>query len=257
MSKLHIKKGDTVYVNSGEDKGKTGRVLKVLVKEGRALVEGINMVSKSTKPSAKNPQGGIVKQEAPIHISNQIMSNTASLKKEYAERIAPALKNQFQYSSSMQIPVLKKIVINQGLGMAVADKKIIDVAINELTAITGQKAVATVSRKDIANFKLRKKMPIGVMVTLRRERMYEFLEKLVRVALPRIRDFKGIESKFDGRGNYTLGIQEQIIFPEINIDSITKILGMNITFVTTAQTDEEGYALLKEFGLPFKNAKKD
>ena len=146
------------------------------------------------------------------------MSNTASLKKEYAERIAPALKNQFQYSSTMQIPVLKKIVINQGLGMAVADKKIIEVAINELTAITGQKAVATVSRKDIANFKLRKKMPIGVMVTLRRERMYEFLEKLVRVALPRIRDFKGIESKFDGKGNYTLGIQEQIIFPEINID---------------------------------------
>ena len=182
------------------------------------------------------------------------MSNTASLKKEYAERIAPALKSQFQYSSSMQVPVLKKIVINQGLGMAVADKKIIEVAIN---AITGQKAVATISRKDIANFKLRKKMPIGVMVTLRRERMYEFLEKLVRVALPRIRDFKGIESKFDGKGNYTLGIQEQIIFPEINIDSITRILGMNITFVTSAQTDEEGYALLKEFGLPFKNAKKD
>ena len=185
------------------------------------------------------------------------MSNTASLKKEYAERIAPALKSQFQYSSSMQIPVLKKIVINQGLGMAVADKKIIEVAINEMTAITGQKAVATVSRKDIANFKLRKKMPIGVMVTLRRARMYEFLEKLVRVALPRIRDFKGIESKFDGRGNYTLGIQEQIIFPEINIDSITRILGMNITFVSSAQTDEEGYDLLKECGLPFKNAKKD
>ena len=185
------------------------------------------------------------------------MSNTASLKKEYAERIAPALKSQFQYSSSMQIPVLKKIVINQGLGMAVADKKIIEVAINEMTTITGQKAVATISRKDIANFKLRKKMPIGVMVTLRRERMYEFLEKLVRVALPRIRDLKGIESKFDGKGNYTLGIQEQIIFPEINIDSITRILGMNITFVTSAQTDEEGYALLKEFGLPFKNAKKD
>ncbi len=181
--------------------------------------------------------------------------NTAQLKKEYAERIAPALMKQFNYSSSMQIPALKKIVINQGLGMAVADKKIIDVAINELTAITGQKAVATVSKKDVANFKLRKKMPIGVMVTLRRERMYEFLEKLVRVALPRIRDFKGIESKFDGRGNYTLGIQEQIIFPEINIDTIDRILGMNITFVTTAPTDEEGYALLKEFGLPFKNAK--
>ena len=146
------------------------------------------------------------------------MSNTASLKKEYADRIAPALKSQFQYSSTMQVPVLKKIVINQGLGMAVADKKIIEVAINEMTAITGQKAVATISRKDIANFKLRKKMPIGVMVTLRRE---------------------------------------QIIFPEINIDSITRILGMNITFVTSAETDEEGYALLKEFGLPFKNAKKD
>ena len=181
--------------------------------------------------------------------------NTAQLKKEYKERIAPALMKQFYYSSSMQIPVLKKIVINQGLGKAVADKKIIDVAINELTAITGQKAVATVSKKDVANFKLRKKMPIGVMVTLRRERMYEFLEKLVRVALPRIRDFKGIESKFDGRGNYTLGIQEQIIFPEINIDAIDSILGMNITFVTSAPTDEEGYALLKEFGLPFKNAK--
>ena len=185
------------------------------------------------------------------------MANTASLKKEYSERIAPALMKKFNYSSPMQIPVLKKIVINEGLGMATADKKIIEVAINELTAITGQKAVATVSKKDVANFKLRKKMPIGVMVTLRPERMYEFLEKLVRVALPRIRDFKGIESKLDGRGNYTLGIQEQIIFPEINIDTIDRILGMNITFVTTAQTDEEGYALLKEFGLPFKNAKND
>ena len=185
------------------------------------------------------------------------MGNTASLKKEYAERIAPALMKQFNYTSAMQIPVLKKIVINQGLGMATADKKIIDVAINEISAITGQKAVATVSKKDVANFKLRKKMPIGVMVTLRRERMYEFLEKLIPVALPRIRDFKGIESKFDGRGNYTLGVQEQIIFPEINIDSIDRILGMNITFVTTAKTDEEGYALLKEFGLPFKNAKND
>ena len=185
------------------------------------------------------------------------MANTASLKKEYAERIAPALMKQFNYTSSMQIPVLKKIVINQGLGMATADKKIIEVAVNEITAITGQKAVATVSKKDVANFKLRKKMPIGVMVTLRRERMYEFLEKLVRVALPRIRDFKGIESKFDGRGNYTLGIEEQIIFPEINIDTIDRILGRNITFVTTAKTDVEGYALLKAFGLPFKNAKND
>ena len=169
----------------------------------------------------------------------------------------PALEKEFNYTSVMQVPVLKKIVINQGLGQATADKKIIETAINELTAITGQKAVATLSRKDISNFKLRKKMPIGVMVTLRRERMYEFLERLIRVALPRIRDFKGIEGKLDGRGNYTLGIQEQIIFPEINLDGITKILGMNITFVTSAKTDAEGYALLKEFGLPFKNAKKD
>ena len=184
------------------------------------------------------------------------MSNTASLKNEYKERIVPALIEQFGYQSRMQVPVLKKIVINQGLGMATADKKIIDVAIAELSAITGQKAVATLSKKDISNFKLRKKMPIGVMVTLRREQMYEFLERLIRIALPRIRDFKGIESNFDGRGNYTLGISEQIIFPEINLDGITKILGMNITFVTSAQTDEEGYALLKEFGLPFKNAKK-
>ena len=184
-----------------------------------------------------------------------MMGNTASLKKEYAERIAPALMKQFNYSSAMQVPVLKKIVINEGLGAATQDKKIIDVAINEITAITGQRAVATVSRKDISNFKLRKKMPIGVMVTLRRERMYEFLERLIRVALPRIRDFKGIESKFDGSGNYSLGIKEQIIFPEINIDNIMRLTGMNITFVTTAKTDEEGYALLKEFGLPFKNAK--
>ena len=181
--------------------------------------------------------------------------DTAQLKKVYKETIAPSLQKQFNYSSSMQIPVLKKIVINQGLGDATQDKKIIDVAINEMTAITGQKAVATYSRKDIANFKLRKKMPIGVMVTLRRERMYEFLEKLVRVSLPRIRDFKGIESKFDGRGNYTLGVSEQIIFPEINLDQIERIQGMNITFVTSATTDEEGFALLKGFGLPFKNAK--
>ena len=183
--------------------------------------------------------------------------DTAQLKKQYKENIAPALLKQFNYTSAMQVPVLKKIVINQGLGDATQDKKIIDVAINEITAITGQKAVATYSKKDIANFKLRKKMPIGVMVTLRRDRMYEFLEKLISVSLPRIRDFKGINSKFDGKGNYTLGVSEQIIFPEINIEQVDRIQGMNITFVTSAQTDEEGYALLKAFGLPFKNDKKD
>ena len=182
--------------------------------------------------------------------------NTASLKQEYAKRIVPSLMKEFNYKTVMRVPVLEKIVINQGLGLAIADKKIIEVAINELTAITGQKAVQTLSKKDISNFKLRKKMPIGVRVTLRREKMYEFLERLIRVALPRIRDFKGIESKLDGRGNYTLGIEEQIIFPEINIDSIQKLLGMNITFVTSAKTDEEGFALLREFGLPFKNVKK-
>lgn len=182
------------------------------------------------------------------------MSET-TLGKEYKERIVPELQKEFNYSSVMQVPRLEKIVINQGLGAATQDKKLIETAINELTAITGQKAVPTLSKKDISNFKLRKKMPIGVMVTLRREKMYEFLERLVRVALPRIRDFKGIESKLDGRGNYTLGITEQIIFPEINIDAINKLMGMNITFVTSANTDEEGYALLKEFGLPFKNAK--
>ncbi len=182
--------------------------------------------------------------------------NTASLKQEYAKRIVPSLMKEFNYKTVMQVPVLEKIVINQGLGLAIADKKIIEVAINELTAITGQKAVQTLSKKDISNFKLRKKMPIGVRVTLRREKMYEFLERLIRVALPRIRDFKGIDSKLDGRGNYTLGIEEQIIFPEINIDSIQKLLGMNITFVTSAKTDEEGFALLREFGLPFKNVKK-
>ena len=168
--------------------------------------------------------------------------DTAQLKKVYKETIAPALQKQFNYSSAMQVPVLKKIVINQGLGDATQDKKIVDVAVNEITAITGQKAVATYSKKDIANFKLRKKMPIGVMVTLRGERMYEFLEKLIRVSLPRIRDFKGIATKLDGRGNYTLGITEQIIFPEINIDEIDRIQGMNITFVTSAATDEEGLA---------------
>lgn len=177
---------------------------------------------------------------------------TTSLKQDYRERIVPALMKEFSYTTVMQVPKLEKIVLNQGLGIATADKKIIDTAIAEMTAITGQKAIATYSKKDISNFKLRKKMPIGVCVTLRGDRMYEFLERLVRVALPRIRDFKGIESKLDGRGNYTLGITEQIIFPEINIDAIDKILGMNITFVTSASTDEEGFAMLREFGLPFK-----
>jgi large subunit ribosomal protein L5 len=180
---------------------------------------------------------------------------TPTLKKRYEEEIVPSLVKQFGYSSHMQAPRLQKIVINQGVGQAIADKKLIDVAQEELTLIAGQKAVQTVSNKDISNFKLRRGMPIGVKVTLRRERMYEFLERLINVALPRIRDFNGVSSKLDGRGNYTMGITEQIIFPEIDIDKINKIMGLEITFVTSARTDEEGSALLKEFGLPFQTGK--
>ena len=185
------------------------------------------------------------------------MEYVPELRKKYKEVIVPALTKEFNYTTPMQVPKLEKIVINQGVGKAIADKKIIDTAAEELTAITGQKAMKTLSRKDISNFKLRKKMPIGVKVTLRKDRMYEFLERLIVVALPRIRDFKGVNSKLDGKGNYTLGITEQIIFPEIDIDKITNLLGMDITFVTTARTDEEGYALLREFGIPFKNLKKN
>lgn len=181
---------------------------------------------------------------------------TDNLKKDYKERIVPLLMKQFGYSSVMQVPALTKIVVNQGLGDATGDKKLIEIAQGELALITGQKPVVTHSKKDISNFKLRKGMPIGVMVTLRREKMYEFLERLIAISLPRIRDFKGIDEKFDGKGNYTLGIKEQIIFPEIDIDKITKVLGMEITFVTNTENDEAAYTLLREFGLPFKNSKK-
>ncbi len=184
------------------------------------------------------------------------MDYTPNLKRKYDKEIIPNLKKEFGYKSIMQIPRLNKIVINQGVGEAVADKKILDVALQEISEIAGQKAVATMSKKDISNFKLRSKTEIGVKVTLRREKMYEFLDRLISVSIPRIRDFNGISFKFDGRGNYTLGITEHIIFPEINIDKVNKILGMNITFVTSANTDEEGYVLLKEFGLPFKNINK-
>lgn len=180
------------------------------------------------------------------------MSYVPSLKKVYNEQIVPALMKEFNYSTVMQCPKLEKIVVNQGLGDATQDKKIIEISLKEISAITGQKAVATLSKKDIAGFKVRKGNPIGVKVTLRQEKMYEFLERLVKVALPRIRDFNGIGGKLDGRGNYTLGITEQIIFPEINMDSVSKIQGMNITFVTTAKTDKEAQSLLVNFGLPFK-----
>ena len=178
------------------------------------------------------------------------------LKKKYKEEIVDKLDKEFGYTTVMQVPKLVKITINQGIGDATSDKKLVDVAQQELSAITGQKAVTTVSRKDMSNVKLRKGMPIGVKVTLRDTKMYEFLERLVRISLPRIRDFNGIAEKMDGKGNYTLGIKEQLIFPEIDIDKVTKILGMEITFVTTAKTDEEAHALLREFGLPFKKHNK-
>ena len=184
-------------------------------------------------------------------------NNVPRLADKYKQEVIPALMKKFSYKTVMQAPKITKICLNRGVNGAVTDKKLIDVAVDELTNITGQKAVATTSKKDISNFKLRKNMPIGARVTLRGVKMYEFLDRLVSVSLPRVRDFKGINDKaFDGRGNYTLGVTEQIIFPEIDIDKVNKITGLDITFVTTAQTNEEAYELLKEMGMPFKNVKK-
>ncbi|MGD0342257.1 MAG: 50S ribosomal protein L5 [Bacteroidales bacterium] len=178
-----------------------------------------------------------------------------ALKTKYNDEIIPALTKEFGYKTVMQVPRLEKIVISQGVGQAIADKKLLEFGVKEFTDIAGQKAVLTYSSKDISNFKLRRNMPIGIMVTLRKDKMYEFLERLISVALPRIRDFKGISAKLDGHGNYTLGITEQIIFPEIDLDKIAKIMGLQMTFVTTARTDEEALSLLKNFGLPFKTSK--
>jgi large subunit ribosomal protein L5 len=182
----------------------------------------------------------------------------ARLKDIYKKDIVPALQEKFQFKSIMQVPKVTKICINRGIGAAVADKKLVDNGVEELTVITGQKAIATIAKKSVSNFKLREGMPIGAKVTLRGEKMYEFMDRLLTVALPRVRDFKGINDKgFDGRGNYTLGVKEQIIFPEISIDKIKGISGMDITFVTSAENDEQSYELLKAFGMPFANAKKD
>ena len=181
------------------------------------------------------------------------MAFVPRLKDKYKSDVVPALQKEFNYSSPMQVPRLQKICLNQGLGIAVADKKVLEAALHEMTQITGQKAVPTKSKKDISNFKLRKGVPIGARVTLRGDRMYEFLDRLISVSLPRIRDFKGVNNKgFDGKGNYTLGVTEQIIYPEIDIDKVNRILGMDITFVTSANTNEEGFALLRELGIPFK-----
>lgn len=184
------------------------------------------------------------------------MEYVPEFRKRYFEQVVPALTKEFGYKSSMQVPRLVKIVLNQGIGKATGDKKLADQAQKELTLIAGQKAVITRSRRDVSNFSLRKGMPIGTMVTLRRDRMYEFLSRLVHVSLPRIRDFQGVPDSLDGQGNYTLGVSEQILFPEIEMDKVTSLCGVEITFVTTAKTDKEGYALLREFGIPFKNSKK-
>ncbi len=182
------------------------------------------------------------------------MSYTPRLKKKYVEEVAPKLMEEFQYKTVMQIPRLVKITLNQGVGGATADKKLVDTAVKEMTMIAGQKAVATIAKKSVSNFKLREGMPIGSKVTLRGTQMFEFLDRLISIALPRVRDFRGINDKsFDGRGNYSMGITEQIIFPEIDIDKVNKITGMDVSFVTTANTDAEALALLKGMGMPFKN----
>jgi large subunit ribosomal protein L5 len=188
----------------------------------------------------------------------ETLKYTPRLAERYKKEVVPALMKRFGYKSVMQVPRLEKISLNRGVNGAVSDKKLIDIALDELTTITGQKAVATMSKKDISNFKLRKNMPIGARVTLRGVKMYEFLDRLISTALPRVRDFRGVNDKsFDGRGNYTMGVTEQIIFPEIDIDKVNRITGMDITFVTTANTNEEAYELLKELGMPFRNIKKD
>jgi large subunit ribosomal protein L5 len=287
MKKFKIKKGDNVKVISGNDKGKTGRVLVIEREKDRLIVEGVRMVSKHTKPSADNPNGGIIQKEAPIHVSNVMLMDAAGnatrvgrrlddnkklqryskksdelkmhsprLVDKYKEEIVPALKEKFKYTSVMEVPRLTKIAINRGIGAGVSDKKALETGVDELTTITGQKAVLTIAKKSVSNFKLREEMPIGAKVTLRGAKMYEFLDRLMSVSLPRVRDFRGINDKsFDGRGNYTLGIKEQIIFPEISIDKVTHFNGMDISFVTSANSDEESYELLKAFGMPFKNKK--
>ena len=209
--------------------------------------------------AAKAPKGGEKTAKTAVKAQGAqvlVKGYVPVLQKKYKEEIVPKLTKEFGYTTPMQAPKLIKIIVNQGIGSATGDKKLVEVAQNELSSISGQKAIQTVSKKDVSNFKLRKGMPIGVKVTLRSAKMYEFLDRLISIALPRIRDFKGIAEKFDGHGNYTLGIREQIIFPEIDIDKITKIFGMEMTFVTSTEKDEEAFALLREFGLPFRNIKK-
>ena len=287
MNKMSIKKDDLVVVLSGKDKGKQGKILEVMPKSSKVIVEGVNVVSRHTKPRRQGEEGGILKKELarcrrsaltairqPVSATRSRvirrsasvrsaeprskrggvnpMANTPNLKKLYQDEVAPALMQKFGYKSTMQIPRLDKIVVNVGCSEARDNAKVLDAVVSDLTTITGQKAIVTKAKKSVANFKLREGMPIGAKVTLRGNKMWEFLDRLFNVALPRVRDFRGISADaFDGRGNYALGIKEQLIFPEIEYDKIDKIRGMDIVMCTTAQTDEEARELLKLIGAPF------
>jgi large subunit ribosomal protein L5 len=242
--KFKIRKGDKVVAITGKDKGKTGEVLRVLRKEDRVLVQGLNMVKRHQRPSQVSP-GGILEKEASLHISNVALIDPKTL---------PAMMEQFGYKSRYQVPVIEKIVVNMGVGEGVQDQKKIQAATSDLTRITGQKPIVTRAKKSIASFKLREGMEIGCKVTLRRTRMYEFLDRLVTIALPRVRDFRGIPSRsFDGRGNFAMGLKEQIVFPEIDYDKVDEVRGLNVVIVTTAESDEEAKVLLEQFDMPFRN----
>ena len=259
-----IIKGDQVVVVAGKDSGKQGRVIRVL--GNKVVVENINIVKRHQKPNPmRNIEGGIIIKEMPIAISNvailnpntkkadRVVIKMARLQDFYKNMVVPELVKQFGYKTIMEVPRIEKITLNMGVGEAVADKKIMEYAVGDLQKISGQKPVVTVARKSIAGFKIRDNYPIGCKVTLRRERMFEFLDRLVTIALPRVSDFRGVSSKsFDGSGNYNMGVREQIIFPEIEYDKIDTLRGLNITITTTAKTDEEAKALLSLFKFPFK-----
>ena len=289
MSRLAtpIRKNDNVVVTTGKDRGKRGRVLKVLPEKNRVVVEGVNFIKRHTKPNPqRNIKGGLVEREAALHASNvqlvcpecgkptrlgrkilgdgrkvrdlpQVRGSgrqMSRLRQRYEKDVVPALKKEFGYDNVMAIPKVKKVVVNMGLGEATQNAKIVDTGADELARIAGQKPVITRAKKSISQFKVRKGMPIGTMVTLRGERMWEFLDRLIAVALPRVRDFRGVSPRgFDGRGNYTLGLKDQLLFPEIDYMKVDKARGMNISVVTTAKTDEESRKLLQLLGMPFRN----
>ena len=272
-----IRLNDEVIVIAGKNKGKTGKVVKVLTAEHKVIVEGLNLVKRHVKPNpAYGIEGGIVTKPAPIDVSNVAIYNPSTQKADrvgfrfednkkvrffkmaklhdiYRQEVIKTLTEQFGYKTVMQVPRIEKITLNMGVGEAVADKKVLENAVKDLTAISGQKPLITKVRKSVAGFKIREGYPIGCKVTLRGERMWEFLERLISIAMPRIRDFRGVNAKsFDGRGNYSMGVREQIIFPEIDFDKVDAIRGLDITITTSAKTDDEARALLSAFNFPFR-----